>query len=179
MARESPDSPPDAEVGQDLAFERLSWAVQRAAWVIAVLVLVAALAGVFGHGPLSNAAATSADGSLRVEYQRVLRNQAPSELRVRVTPGAEGRAVVWLAQDYLRKVRLRQVTPEPERAEVRSDRTVYTFHAAAGAGGGEVEVVFHFDVQAMGRQRLEMGRGDGGDGRAAPGAVSAPQFILP
>lgn len=168
------DSPADIEVAQDLAFERRSWTVQRAAWMVGVLVIAAAIAGVFGHGPVSSATVSSADGTLRVEYERVLRDQSPFNLRVHITPQPGGSAVIWLAREYFEKARLRHVTPDPERAEVHADGTLFTF---AAAGDDPVEVVFHFDMDGLGSQPLRIAGGAGAS--EGPGAVSAAQFILP
>lgn len=45
----------DLELGQDLPFQRREWAVQRIAWAAMAAVLTAALLGLFGSGPVSDA----------------------------------------------------------------------------------------------------------------------------
>ena len=60
----------DLEISQDLTFQRRSWIVQRVGWVMLALLILAALGGLFGPGPLSRARAGPHDGPLWVEYQR-------------------------------------------------------------------------------------------------------------
>jgi hypothetical protein len=61
------------EVNADIEFQRRVWRVQRIGWLIIAAVIVAALLGVFGGGPLSRAA-VQGDG-LRLEYERFARLQ--------------------------------------------------------------------------------------------------------
>ena len=50
------------------------------------LALMAAVLGLFGHGPLSETASASADGALTVRHQRFERYQAPSEYDIGALP---------------------------------------------------------------------------------------------
>jgi hypothetical protein len=43
----------DLEVEQDLDFQQRTWALERAGWIVMLLIIAAALAGFFGGGPLS------------------------------------------------------------------------------------------------------------------------------
>jgi hypothetical protein len=43
------------QIDEDLNFQRREWKIQRAGWVTMALVIIAALLGVFGAGPLSSA----------------------------------------------------------------------------------------------------------------------------
>src|SRR5688572_32721723 len=61
--------------------------------------------------------ARSEDGSLVVEYERVIRQQAPAELRLRVKAGSDGLARVTLPRAYLEKVRVRS---EEHTSELQS-----------------------------------------------------------
>ena len=47
----------DLAIREDMRHQRLEWAVERVGWAAVALVLVAALAGLLGHGPLSRATA--------------------------------------------------------------------------------------------------------------------------
>ena len=123
------------EILLDPAFQRREWVIQRIAWVLMGVILLAALLGLFGDGPLSHASARSPDGRIRVAYERFLRNHAPGEFSVFVEPGAvdaDGRVRVWLARDYLESVRLKEVVPAPEAVAVAPERTLWTFHVPHG-----------------------------------------------
>lgn len=53
----------DLEVPQDLGFQRRACTFERIGWVAMTLVLLAAIVGVWGEGPLAQAEAVSRDGS--------------------------------------------------------------------------------------------------------------------
>jgi hypothetical protein len=80
-----------------------------------------------GTGPLS--AASAEQGPLRLDYGRFERKGAPTKLRVRVDGGtaSQGELRLWLSEQYLDGVELRNISPEPERAQAGPDRTVYVF----------------------------------------------------
>ena len=60
----------DVKFDGDLAFHSLSWRVERIAWLGMLLILVAALFGLFGDGLLSHRQLRTADGSMVLEYDR-------------------------------------------------------------------------------------------------------------
>ena len=70
---------------EDLAHERVIWRLQHFAWALFALIGVAALAGVFGSGPAARA--KSQNASLLLEYDRFLRYQASSTLKLHVSDG--------------------------------------------------------------------------------------------
>jgi hypothetical protein len=118
----------DLGIDHDPAFERRSWVVQRVGWVAIVALLVLALAGVLGSGPLSLQEAT-VPGLLRVEYQRFGRYQTPEALTVRLEPAAaRGDEVrLWVDRRYIDGLRIEAITPPPLRVESAADRLVYVF----------------------------------------------------
>lgn len=54
-----------------MAFQRASWVVERAGWIVLTLLMIAALAGLFGHGWLSKQRV--GDGNFRVEFEQFQR----------------------------------------------------------------------------------------------------------
>jgi hypothetical protein len=114
-------------IDEDLAFVRRSWRLQRAGWVAMGTILVLAVAGVLGSGPLSRRSVTL-PGLLRVDYHRFARYEAPQTLTVRLEPAAAGpEARLWVDRRYLEDVRLESVTPPPSRVEAAADRLVFVF----------------------------------------------------
>jgi hypothetical protein len=67
------------QIDEDLAFQRREWKIQRVGWGAMALVIIAALLGVFGTGPLSNA--TLEREGLRLEYERFCRFAAANGYR--------------------------------------------------------------------------------------------------
>ena len=76
----------DLEIGQDVDFQCREWAAQRVAWVVAALILAAALLDLLGGGRLSRVTAEA--GPLRVKYFRFECKHAPTTLRIEAAPGS-------------------------------------------------------------------------------------------
>jgi hypothetical protein len=150
----------DLQIGEDVEFLHRAWRVQRVGWAVLVLILLAALLGLTGTGPLSRATAGSEGGPVRVAYERFVRANAVTDLRVRLGPGVarEGRARLWFDRQYLDKVEVTGVVPEPESVEVSPDRVTYVF--LAGEGGGPVELALDLTPMRFGSWSGRMGAGD-------------------
>jgi hypothetical protein len=149
------------EVGQDLAFQQREWKVQRAAWVVALLILVAGFAGLLGGGPLSQTEASS--GPLALEYDRFARQRSPAALTIRVDPGVavDGEIPIWLDRAFLEKVDVEHIMPEPTTMEVGSDRVIYRF--AVETPEQPAEITFAIQPHEPGVARGWLGLVDGAD----------------
>ena len=147
----------DLEIDQDMAFQERGWRLQRAAWVAMLLVIVAALLGLFGTGPLSAATAGDDDGPLAVEYQRFVRHDGRTTVTVFVGGGqAAGDQVEFaISADYLDGVEVMGISPEPEDVRVTGDRQVYVF--AVEDPAQPIEVAFSLKPREMGRLSGEVG----------------------
>ncbi|HEV2128712.1 MAG TPA: hypothetical protein VGR22_08850, partial [Thermomicrobiales bacterium] len=64
----------DLEVDEDIEFQEREWKVQRVGWALMLVVIVLALVGLFGTGPLSAVEREADDGTLVLEYQRFVRH---------------------------------------------------------------------------------------------------------
>lgn len=91
MAGSTPLHPLEQE---DPATVQTEWRVQRVGWVVLAGIVVAALAGVFGAGPLSWTSASADDASLVVKYSRFAREGGAISLEVHVPAerSTEGRS---------------------------------------------------------------------------------------
>ena len=139
----------DLEIAQDLDYQRHEWVAQRVAWAVLALVILAALAGLLGPGPLSAVSAGAAGDALRLEYHRFLRQDGPTELRVEAEPASGGEARIWVSREWLSAVRVESIAPEPERVETGDDRLLFVFPLEAGARSAEV--TFHVKPERAGR----------------------------
>lgn len=94
--------------------ERLSVA-QRIGWSVLALIVVGALAGLFGPGLLTTVTQTAPSGLVQFEYPRFTRYIADTylHLRVRPDPAQPGKAQVWISSEYLSGVQVQQVQPTP------------------------------------------------------------------
>ena len=86
------------------------------------------LIGLLGGGPLSSATAEA--GPLQLQYSRFERRHAPSELEVSIASGTDNRDQIdiWLSTDYVARIEITSIAPEPEEVSVAGDRVVYRFN---------------------------------------------------
>ena len=113
------------EVREDVAFERRLWRVQRVGWVVITLVLVAALAGLFGNGPLSHASASA--GNLQVRYDRFVHADAPATLNIDVTNLASNVARLTIDRSLLEPMDVQRMQPRPSRTRAAGNAVVFEF----------------------------------------------------
>ena len=146
----------DLEIDQDLAFAQGSWTLQRAGWLGMSVVLVLALAGILGSGPLSRDE-VSLPGLLRVEYQRFARYQAPQALTAHLEPAVTrgGEVRLWVDRRFLGDSRVDTITPPPVRVEAAGDRLVYVFSARRPAE--PVTIVFALQAEHIGPRSGRVG----------------------
>ena len=162
----------DLEIDQDLDFQRREWAAQRIGWGAMLLVVLGALAGVFGRGPLAKAAAGDEGGPLRLEYERITRKRSPAALKVRLAPNlaTDSTVRVWLDRNYVEGIELERVVPEPEHVETAGDRVVFVFRVADPAQ--PAEIIFHIQPE---RPWIQSGR----IGLASGPPLAFSQFVFP
>jgi hypothetical protein len=162
----------DIDLDQDLELQEREWTLQRVGWVVMVLVIVAALLGAFGTGPLSSASSGGSAEGFTVDYQRVVRHQGESRVTIHVNGDqvSEGQVEVWLGSDYVNAVRVTQISPEPEEVRLADERVVYVFNVDDPAE--LVTVNIDLVPQEMGWIPVDIGIVDGED-------VSFHQVSLP
>ncbi len=137
---------PDLEVSEDMRQERREWRVQRIVWLLLSLLLLAAMLGLFGSGPLSKTTAGAPSDPLRIEYQRFMRYRSPDTLQVTVVPSTSNTEVM-LDKQYLRYVRIKSVTPEPVHVITGSDAVTFVLNTASSA---PFDVVFELRPEKIG-----------------------------
>lgn len=162
----------DLDIGQDLQFSKRLWTVQRTAWLVALLVLIAAAVGLFGHGPISNAEASSESGDLYVEYERFARHQGRTKLDILIDPAdKQAQEVrVWVNREYFDAAKTQTIIPEPDVFEAASDRVTMVFRRAPNTG--PIRVTVELEMEKMGPVTAQIGVAGGSD-------VSLWQFLYP
>jgi hypothetical protein len=167
-----PERSGDIEIEQDLRFQRLCWKLERGGWAFMTLLIVAAVLGLFGSGPLSHRIAGEKGGPLWVEYQRFGRWDCPEELHVHLGPGVarEGKAMIWVSRELIELHDVEHVTPPPEAVEAHGDGYTYVFRVPAAAE--EVSITFNLKPESWGPAA-------GSIGVAGGAAVAIRQFVYP
>jgi hypothetical protein len=135
------------ELKEDREFEERERLVRRVGTWLLCAFLVAALAGLFGSGPLSAAAARSSDSAVEARYERFARNRATTVLDLSLHAAA-GRVHLELNRAFVETVKVEQITPEPAAISASAARYVYEF-AAAGPDS-IVRVVLRYRPETLG-----------------------------
>lgn len=161
----------DLEIEQDLAFQEKEWRVERAGWIVMALLVLAALAGLFGSGPLSKVEVRN--GALQVHHDRVLRNHAPTELNLYLTPTQiqDGMVSFWIDRETIDRFQVEQITPEPASTWLLPDRLVYEFETTEA--DQPLQVRFYLKPKRTGLLRVRIGEDNGGS------RLEFGQLILP
>jgi hypothetical protein len=160
----------DLELDQDLAFQHREWAVQRVSrWVLTAFTIGAAL-GAFGGGPLTGARAGSPGSPVWIEFDRVVRVNAPARLSVHVRGPAHGHSTrdIRIAREYFERFRVERITPEPATVALDSDDVTLSLPAQ---GVDQSTVVLDVQPLVPGLYRARVGAG-------AAGAVTFTQLVL-
>ena len=161
------------EIDESESFQRRDWRAQRIGWALLALVAVAALLGGFGKGALAGAEQTSAEGTVHVRYDRLVRRHAPARLEFTLAPGlagSDGRVRLWLDRGYADELEITSIQPEQVEVSVTPALLMYQF--AVADGGRPVLVTFSVQHDRAGMHRASAG--------VLPrGTVQLGQFVFP
>ncbi|MCI0747666.1 MAG: hypothetical protein L0Y58_19855 [Verrucomicrobia subdivision 3 bacterium] len=151
----------ELEVGQDLKFERRWWKFERTGWILLALVLLFAILGYLGPGPLTKHVAGTRGGPLWLEYHRYERYHAPVDLRVHIgAVAARGKELqLWIDREYVDAVSMEDVEPQPESVELKNERFVYTFKVSETPR--TAKILFQFKPNKFGKTPGRLGIVDG------------------
>jgi hypothetical protein len=135
-------------------------------------VVIAALLGLLGPGPLSRARVSDAQGTIQLEYYRLQRLQAPGKLEITIFNDAlRGDSVeVWLDSGYIERFEVIEVEPQPEKVSVTHGKQIYQF-AIQGAKG-PLKISFRTQSDKFGKISTALGLVGGGE-------VKFAQFVFP
>ena len=103
-------------IREDMAFQQRSWRLERIGWVVLTLIIFAALAGVFFHGPASYARARNADNSMAVDYERFAHKTARTYFTVRATAPIGDELMFRLSPIFADTHDIELIQPHPLRA---------------------------------------------------------------
>ena len=156
---------------EDLAHERAIWKLQHFAWGLFALILLAALLGVFGRGLLSESKVGNPNAGLWAEYDRFGRYHAPSTLKLHLAPsGNSSLPAVWLGRDFVDRIEMQQIYPQPERVKVGQDRLIYIFNVART--NESAVITFHYKPDGYGKTHAKLGLENGPE-------LQFSQFVYP
>ncbi|TNM64978.1 hypothetical protein [Aliirhizobium smilacinae] len=136
-------------------FQRRFWIVQRCAWVVFAVVLIACLLGLLGRGgPFSRSVVQTAQGSL--DLPAISRWNAPDELKVTLSASDQDRTVI-LDPPFLEAFSVEGIDPPQKQTFARDGHIGYVFAADATA---ETTVIFRLQTQRPGLRSYAIGIGN-------------------
>ena len=126
------------ELHTDMGFVRREWQIERVAWGVMLLIVIAAALGLFGAGVLSTSSVSSEDGVLHVDYSRFVRVTASTQLDLEVGPEAveDGSVQLAISHEYLAAVDIEHILPEPSSATTSAEGVIYTIDIEGDIEGG-------------------------------------------
>lgn len=150
-------------------FQRRMWRAQRIAWWCMLGIVVAALLGVLGDGPMSRGTRSSASGATTVEWHRVVRAQSPFDIELRGHALHRDRVVVAVSPSLARHFDTVRLVPDAESERAVGDGMQWE---VAVAPGRPVRVRIDTDVRRIGILRGTIRLGD-------DDAVAVSLLVLP
>jgi len=150
----------DLVIDQDLRFQQRTWVVQRVSWGIIACVLVAALLGLLGSGPLASRTLDSPQGGFRLEYQLFLRHHTPTRLRLLVNLKDQPRQEVRVRSDrtLIEHFEIRQIVPPPVKVETATGSLTYIFPITDQVE--QLFITFSLEPESFGLLSGRIGVGD-------------------
>ena len=146
------------EIDEDPSFQRKEWIAQRFGIGLMALLVLAAVLGFTGRGgPFSHGEVDDPSRTLRVEYERFVRRGAPNTVTLHLRSVKPGSRSFWLSAEYLRKVDVESVEPDPEVSVAEGDRYVYTIRT----NGSEATVTVRTRSTSAGWIDVDVGMVDG------------------
>jgi hypothetical protein len=119
-------------VREDMRFQTVMWTLERVAWVLLALVPLAALAGIFSHGPLSHKTARAADSSLSLRYEHFQRMTVQTRFVIRMPSVQNEEVKLRLSPSFQRIYDIQSMQPEPLRSSAGADGLELYFSPASG-----------------------------------------------
>ena len=127
--------PTIARIDARAGLQRRVWTASRIAWRAMVAVLLLAAGGAFGDGPLAEAEARAADGSIRVAYDRFQRSDAGSTLDIRLRGGQGGEVRFCLDHAFGQAWQVTLIEPAALREELDAGGTCHVVALSAAPPG--------------------------------------------
>lgn len=141
-------------VGEDLDFQRRWWRFEKAAWFVLAAVLVADALGAFGRGWLARGERHTADGTLRLQYERIERAGTPSNMVIKFGPSAIQNQKIHLfsSDTIVNELGAQRIIPQPTLSEIGPGGITYTFPAT----GSPATVSISLQPSYPGIHRIEL-----------------------
>lgn len=130
-------------------FEKRELSIQRIFLAILLLLLIAGLAGLFGEGALSLQKISREKAE--ISYHRFLRSEAKTDIQIELANTGDSNVTISFNNDYIRRVRIDDVVPEPSSVKSEEGRLTFEFEASA-----EGVIIFYLLPLDVGVRTLDL-----------------------
>jgi hypothetical protein len=139
------------DLEHDRRFRHFDWAIQYVGWIIILGIIVCAITGVLGGGPLGHVTRGSAD-TFRIHYDRIMRQNAPAILKVHIGAAllSDSTVLVSVSQPLATTLNPQSFDPTPASVMVSGTTVTYRFHVSAHTDSASITI--HCDPGALGTQ---------------------------
>ena len=170
----------ELEIGFDQKFERKWRTLEIASQGVMLLIVLAALVGLFGRGPLSHRTHMTSDGRLAVDFEPLARWGTTTQVTVHLSSPKDGtageggavQARVFVSNEIVEPLGLQQVIPQPNATEANGGGVVYDFAIPPGRDGGLVRFVLKPSTVGLVTAEVR-------EGTASGESLSWTQLVLP
>lgn len=111
----SPHRQPDYPVADSPFWLRIEMILQKAGSLVLMLIVIAALGGLFSQGWLSEKNISSRDGKLTVQYERFARLMSDYNLQITANVPTGKRLVLAIGGDFMHDTEIRSLQPQPQK----------------------------------------------------------------
>ncbi|MFK3710386.1 hypothetical protein [Leclercia adecarboxylata] len=130
MANVKEKSPPLPGVKQSHAALQFEYNARRFGFVLLLLIIAAALSGLFSGGYFSEATKTNAANSVQVEYQRFGRLQSPVELKITLPGQGNAPLTLRIGGEYMARTQTDNIWPQPDEMHSEGGELVLIYQEA-------------------------------------------------
>jgi len=154
------------EIDENYAHHVRAWRLKRVSWIIMTLLLIAALAGLLGPGPASSSRSRG-QGDVRATYEKRIRHKAQTRMELTI-PGGSGDLELSVNVDFLNKIELKDIEPEPAEARLAGPNHTWVFPRSNEPG----TILLSFEPEDFGKLQAIF------DVKGA-GSMVINQFVFP
>lgn len=130
------------QIEENMPFQERTWKIERVAWVLMALIILASVLGLISEGPIGKTRLGD-PSSLQIELHRFIHIDTPTRIHIRLV--ADGPYSVQFPYSYLSRAQVAKVVPEPDRVESSDGVVTYFFSGPQG------RVDVHLDLQFRSR----------------------------
>ncbi|WP_435954961.1 hypothetical protein [Dryocola sp. BD626] len=117
-------------VQEDMHWQMKEWQLEKWGSRVLIALVILALFGAFSDGPLSQTTAVNKDGTLSVEYQRVMRAMTNETYTFRIKALTGEPTVLTLGRDFMDNFEIETLQPQPLVTHTSLHEMVLTWPAS-------------------------------------------------